>query len=326
MGITLIHVCSRCGQRHKGTEDKPESGWFTNNFGDQCHFCPDGVVGGLAEVESGAAIPSLSTGAEFIDADVNCHICGGVLSLVTDESIHPHRGSVGMGDYQLCPSCLVARRVKPGGVRDRGRYPWFLLEIEPYLPGGDFEEVAAYQLAWVKSLNGSPESLVKLPAALGMNQGAMNQILGIHGKRKSLDLPCGDCGADTEKLYAFTDNNPGAVIEPLACRGIEVVDAHVSLAVNCPRCRRMDYYLYNDRRDKWTWAGHFPGGRDGHKGLRRAAIDGTSFAQLTGAQLEKLKQERPVSVTECDEFAVTPTEETAIIVKHLSEAMEKTTP
>lgn len=258
MGQTLIGICNRCGDAY----DSSEASWFENNFGDQCHFCLDGVIGERADWAAGDERPSLTeTKSEVVDLNVNCNICGGVLETRSgfelrfhgsDQSIHKDTGHY-VPPWQLCPCCLVTRPLDPATDRT-----WRLLEMESCMDLHDVGQGGAriiYHQKQVESITGLSLGPKKSSKALGLTEDSAKKVFGID-TRRPLKIKCGSCGDIMQPSGNLKEPSV-----PLQSRGfhpargeIEVIGLAPTLALTCPGCGRDDLFIYNAPRKKWTWA------------------------------------------------------------------------
>jgi hypothetical protein len=144
------------------------------------------------------------------------------------------------GCWLKCSACLICH---PAGDRTK----LYLDEINSNITDPGSDASIQRHIAWVAGLSGYDPKLLK-PRALGISMDTANKLLG-RGTRRRLLLTCGNC----ELIMDAFDFAFAPFLLTIHARGLDIIGLEASMALRCPRCSRVDYYLKNERLAKYTW-------------------------------------------------------------------------
>ena len=246
MPRVLIRRCGRCGESITG------DGWFVNGRQEDCHTCADGIIGGALDAEPDDVI-ELPKPAEEWQAQFHCPICGIPWSRSNKQEVRLYAGNVvaTRGGFRFCASCCIMCKAV---VQGRG-HKYTLLDIHDFYPPSNAGEVqrkselsrVARHLAWVRSLTGLDIEVKSIAKAIAFSEGSFRKLTRPKLPQSKLDIPCADCGRTM---------NPVVGPNAIRVRADDKVRVEVDLRLDCPECRRRDYYLKRElpgHGTKWMW-------------------------------------------------------------------------
>ncbi len=318
MGSVCVFVCGRCRTKY----DSADISWFTNKHGELCHLCGDGVVGGAVEMPIEEVEKLSPLRFDSIDLNSQCPICGGLLTSGGADILKHHANGQLIDPnhiaepadvfFQMCPTCLIARRMNQdahGG--------WFLLEIESHWPkdADTVEQRIIFHFEWIKSITGFEIAPTEISKVLGFTNDTLEHIDG--RSRKQINIPCGSCG----KNISVAQHGTGPV--RLAARdSLRIAGFEATILFVCGFCGRVDYYLHNVSRNKWTWC-YTTAPLDAGWYQKQLAEQGFNMASLTEQERKRLMDERPVIEAQKMPAASEEKDEISELAKQIKKAMQQ---
>jgi len=243
MAKLRVNVCDRCGA------PADDGDWFTNDFGDRCHACPDGVVGGEALVDAGTDRPRLIASVATLPP---CPVCGTPCGIVPPDftvpwllpGLPPELFAPRVAAI-WCERCMIAA----GLGADGNVGPWGLLDV-PRMHSCDaicrlrYTHLSDRMFDVLRCLGGYQKYHAQdAPRIRGFTQAMLGDWRSVRRKGKAA-VPACPCNGQPFVIGGDGVRLTSGPISLLARNSVHLHGLEIDLYFACGSCGRRDYFTW----------------------------------------------------------------------------------